>query len=276
MTVNSGSFVLNNNVLETIGGLAGTGGTVQLSGGSVLTVNQTTSTTYAGLVFGGGGFTKSGTGTLTYTGTTANTHTGVTSVNGGTLALGKTAGVNAIGGSLVLNTSGVVQLNAANQIADTSTVTFSSGTFRTGQTVGFSDTVGTLDLNASSTIALGTGSHTLQFSGIAPDPTGTLTITGWTGNALSSGTDGDILISGIGSDPNSEYADFLSRVQFSGYELGQARFITTGTNGTYELTPVPEPGAILAVCGLAVGGVAAWRKWRRKRPATFTCSTTAP
>ena len=44
---------------------------------------------------------------------------------------------------------------------------------------------------------------------------------------------------------------------------GDFTFSLTGNAGGavfLNFAPVPEPGAILAVCGLAVGGVAAWRR----------------
>lgn len=70
---------------------------------------------------------KSGNGVLKIGGTTANTYTGDTIANGGTLELGKTAGVNAIGGNLIVN-AGSVTLTNANQIADNKDVTVNGGT----------------------------------------------------------------------------------------------------------------------------------------------------
>ncbi len=70
---------------------------------------------------------KTGNGTLTITGATANTYTGDTIAAGGNLELAKTAGVNAIGGHLVVN-AGSVSLTNANQIADDKDVTVTGGT----------------------------------------------------------------------------------------------------------------------------------------------------
>ena len=51
--------------------------------------------------------TKQGVGTLVYGGTAANTYTGTTTVNEGTLALNKPAGVNAFAGALVIGDGNV-------------------------------------------------------------------------------------------------------------------------------------------------------------------------
>lgn len=89
------------------------------------------------------GLTKLLPGNLILSGTTANTYTGTTTVNEGTLTLSKTAGINAIGGPLVIgNDAGmtgafdVVQTTAAEQIPDAVAITLQS--------------TGRLNLNANS------------------------------------------------------------------------------------------------------------------------------
>ena len=87
--------------------------------------------TVGGVISDGGsgfGFTKTGAGILTLSGSAANTYTGLTTVTAGTLNLGKTAGINAIAGNVLVN-GGALVLLASNQIADTSAMTISSGSF---------------------------------------------------------------------------------------------------------------------------------------------------
>lgn len=74
------------------------------------------------------GLTKSGSGEARLSGATANTYSGTTTVNEGILTLSKPAGVNAIGGHLVIN-GGRVQHNNSNQIPDTANITINNGTF---------------------------------------------------------------------------------------------------------------------------------------------------
>src|SRR5262249_54521150 len=76
------------------------------------------------------GVIKTGVGTLVYGGTAANTYTNTTTVNEGTLALAKPAGVNAFAGGLTVGdgnitpggtggqNSDVVQLRNSDQIPD--------------------------------------------------------------------------------------------------------------------------------------------------------------
>ncbi|MBN8459865.1 MAG: autotransporter-associated beta strand repeat-containing protein [Verrucomicrobia bacterium] len=127
---------------------------------------------------------KSNTSTWTLDGASANTYTGTTSVSGGTLVLAKTAGVNAIPGSLTIGDGtgiDIVQLSNGNQIADTGVAAFNG----TGANAGIlrlnnqSETIGGLSStggagivengNASagtSTLTLNVSSGTQTFSGI--------------------------------------------------------------------------------------------------------------
>jgi autotransporter-associated beta strand protein len=129
----------------------------------------------SGIITGAISLVKSGTGTLVLG--DANTYTGTTTISGGTLQLANTT-----------------------VLPDASAVTLSGGTLSSGATTGFTETMGTLNLAASSTIALGTGNHTLTFansSGVGWMAGQTLTITGWTGTAGATGTNGKIVV-GVG------------------------------------------------------------------------------
>ena len=124
--------------------LGGSGGTTALGGYSdvtALTLNPGTGATpsYTGIIADGASgmtLTKSGSGTQTLGGTAANTYTGLTTVTLGTLALDKTAGVNAIAGPAsavknapanILVNGGTLLWNAANQIGNNTRLDISSG-----------------------------------------------------------------------------------------------------------------------------------------------------
>ena len=201
---------------------------------------------------GSSGLIKNGMGTVVVAPTNGGqyTYTGVTQINAGTL-----------------------QFGVANGLPNGSTIRLAGGILSSGSLAGFSDTVGALDLAASSTIALGTGVHALTFSGITGTPTGILTVLGWTGSPGESGTEGDLLFTGVGSTPQATYASFLSTVQFDGFATGQATFILS-SGSTYELVPapVPEPATILA---LAFAGLGAGRIVRRIRRSSQPASEAA-
>ena len=105
--------------------------------GNGLTVQGTGSTTLSGAVSGAGTLTENAdpASTLTLSGATANTYTGHTTVTSGTLALNKTAGVNAIVGDGVsskettdiLVNGGTLLWNADNQLDHSVSITMTSG-----------------------------------------------------------------------------------------------------------------------------------------------------
>lgn len=75
---------------------------------------------------GTGGINKTGEGILLISGGVSNRHSGLTTVTGGTLSLNKTAGVDAVGGDILVD-GGTLRWLAANQIPDTATITVISG-----------------------------------------------------------------------------------------------------------------------------------------------------
>jgi fibronectin-binding autotransporter adhesin len=130
LTVNAGTLRLNptttqhgvvaGNYNQTVGSLAGTGGSISL-GSATLTVNQASSTTFAGSIFGtGGSLIKSGTGTLTLSGT--NLHTGGTTITGGSLNITSATALPA-GGDVTV-AQGTFRLGASATVGD---LTFGDG-----------------------------------------------------------------------------------------------------------------------------------------------------
>ncbi|OYX00851.1 MAG: hypothetical protein B7Z14_07845 [Bosea sp. 32-68-6] len=205
----TGTFRLNGNT-ETIGGLSSAGATQNgvvenalASSTGKLIVNTTTDQSFTGVMQNGTGtasvlvFTKVGAAQQTLAGTTANTYTGVTTVLGGTLRLNKTAGVNAIAGSLSIGdgtAAAVVLLAAANQIADTTIATLA----------GTGATAGVLRLAGNSETLAGISSNALVGGGVVENESGVAGTATLTVNVADSTTqtfngvarDGD----GVGTD----------------------------------------------------------------------------
>ena len=221
------NVVLRNNSssLLTLQNVAGSGNKtmgVALGNGTdnIINIDGTGGITISSIV-SGNNLTKSGFGSGVLTLSGANTYSGGTVITSGTLSLG-----------------------AAGVLADAGTITLSGGTLRTGASTGFSETVGTLSLTSSSTIALGTGIHTLTFansSGVSWTSGQTLTITGWTGTAGSSGTAGKIIV-GAGGLTSTQ----LAQVSFSGYSAGGAivagELVPASTTPTLTVSPTSLTG----------------------------------
>lgn len=99
---------------------------INVVGNPVFDAGPTSGFTVARLQ-GAGAVTKTGPGTVTFAGTLANTNTGLTTVEGGTLAFNKPAGVNAVAGDLTIggldgDGADVVRLLADNQIPNAAAV----------------------------------------------------------------------------------------------------------------------------------------------------------
>ena len=199
-------------------------GALTLSGGITGTHNVT--------------FDVRGTSTITVSGAITSGSGTLTKVDVGTLVL---SGNNTYTGTTTI-TAGTLQLGAADRIHNSSNMVLNGGTFSTGSGAGFNETVGTLNLNANSTIALGTGNHTLTFanSSAVGWAGSTLTITGWTGTAGSSGTAGKIMV-GVGGLTSAQ----LAKVSFSGFDPG-GMILETG-----ELVPLSsDPTITVSPTGL--------------------------
>lgn len=210
-----------NGFAASIGTLSGANGTLQM-GNSPLTVTQAANASFNGVLTGAGTFTKQGAATLTLGGTTANTNTGMTTVAAGTLELGKTASLNAIGGDLTVS-GGTVKYLAHNLLPNSTTVTINGGTV---QFNGFSDTIGGLQgtggtLNLDTGFGLGitqVSAGTLTYSGtiigtggIGKDGNGTLVLAGTGANTFNgtSNVSSGILALAKSSNVDAIASDFL-------------------------------------------------------------------
>jgi autotransporter-associated beta strand protein len=158
---------------QTIGGIRttasvteGTRTVTNSSGTATLTVDQSTNTTYDGRFTNALALTKQGAGALTLSGSTANTFTALTTVTGGTLELGKTAGVNAIAGDgtagtvdVRVNAGATLRHLTANQIADNATLDINAGTWNlNGQSEAIRNVTAAVVSGTAPTLNLGTGS----------------------------------------------------------------------------------------------------------------------
>ncbi|MCE9547120.1 MAG: autotransporter-associated beta strand repeat-containing protein [Planctomycetia bacterium] len=127
---------------ETINGLSSSGAGTSVmdntlaSSTATLTVGDAdVGSTFSGVLQNSGSaallrLTKIGAGTLVLGGGSSNTYGGLTTVTAGELDLGKSGTASAIGGNLLVNTSGTVKYTggSANQIADGGSVVVSGGT----------------------------------------------------------------------------------------------------------------------------------------------------
>jgi hypothetical protein len=196
---------------------------------------------------------KDGNYTQVFGGTSANTNPGVPAltVKGGTLALAKTAGLDAVPNAAITISGGQLRLDAANQINNAATMTLAGGTFNLN---GFSETLGALTLGDASALDFGgSGASTLTFASGALLG-GLLTISNWDGAFTTGGGTDQLRFTSAPGD------DFLSALRFAGYDPG-ARTLDFGTY-VEVLPPIPEPGA-LALLMLTTAATLARRAGRR-------------
>lgn len=157
--------------------------------------------------------------------------------------------------------AGTLLLGAANRISDNTPIRLNGGTFDTG---GFSDNVGVLTLDANSTINMGSGNTSVLGFTSGTYSGGTLTVTGWSGNA--NGTGNERLEFGAMLSQS-----FLTNITFSGYAPGAQQILVGGKYVIVPATPVPEP-ATVTVCVLLAGVVGYRERTRLRR--WFSSGTT--
>ncbi len=216
----------------------------------------------------GNALVKSGDGTLVLGGTMANTYTGTTYVNAGTLALNKTAGVNAIAGNIVVGDgrgTDILRLDADEQIANTSNLKLVGSAYGTGETVlqfnggssaGISETLGTLTIEGTAVIDFAGGNvcdanFLFLDDLLMASPDSMLYIRNWVDFT-------DFLL----VKNTANLSAVFSQIKFEGY--GDTAYWESYDSTYSRITPVPEPstyGAILMGAGLAFFG---YRRWKSR------------
>lgn len=191
------------------------------------------------------GITKDGAGLMRLSG--SNSFTGSTVVNNGTLELATTAG-SAAGGttSVTVGSGATLLISTSSQVNDSATVTLSGGTIRRG--AGVSEVFSNLNVTSASTINYGgisEGSF-LQFG----------TVTGGANLTIS-----NFLL-------NNEFrfaaADFAAGETIANtftFLSSDARTYSFGS-GTFTITAIPEPSAVVAALGLL--GLGLWPLARKR------------
>lgn len=212
---------------------------------------------------------KAGDGTLTLSGTTANTFTGTTYVNEGTLALNKTAGVNAIVGDIVVGDgrgTDILRLNADEQIADSADLLLRGSRYGSGATIlqfngsggaGVTETLGTLTIDGYTVIDFAGGNvcdanFLFLDDLLMASADSMLYVRNWVDFT-------DFLL----VRNTADIGTVLSQIRFEGY--GETSYWQEYDANYSRITPVPEPstyGAIIAAAGLGLFG---WRRWRAHR-----------
>jgi autotransporter-associated beta strand protein len=168
----SGGGVGGEGALQAITGINTWTGLVSLiseTGGPAeadISVTGSASLTFTNVVSGNNDLRKIGTGTLRLTGTLANTYTGTTFIDEGTLALTKTAGINALSGPVIVgdgvggNNADLLILESGSQIPDVQPVRVNaSGLFNLNNQ---NEAINTLTLQAGE---VSTGAGTLFLGG---------------------------------------------------------------------------------------------------------------
>ena len=270
LTINAGTFDVGGTARLTTSGQAFGVVTSDILNNGVYRHSSSGAQTLSGVISGSGSLIKSNSAsTVTLSGTTTNTFSGLTTVNGGTLLLNKTAGVNAISGNVTIgDASGVdiLQLSASDQIANTSILTFNgasanAGTFRMNaqnETVGgiaSTSGAGIIENGTSgtSTLTLDVNTTDRVFSGIIQNGaagtlaltkigTGAQTITG--ANTYSGVTTVSAGSLQVGSSGTGTTGTGAVTVQTGGVILGTG--VVQGSSFTAESGSTIRPGDTVA------------------------------
>ena len=282
LLADTSAVVVNGGVLslggsDTIGSLAGSGGTVAI-GGNALTVAQSGSTSFAGALTGNGTFTKTGSGILTLTGN-ASAYAGATQVQAGTIAVN-----GSLGGTVDVSLNAI--LSGTGTIGGNATI---AGTVNPGGT----GAVGTQTFNGNVTYAAGSILSWELFANNALGgsydqiaiPTGNVTFSGSTAIAMSFNAAGSAvawsnsfwnvsrswLVQDLGLGQINNFGN-LSLATQNWLDSTGAAFNTARPGSSFTLTQqgqdvlityVPEPSTIVALIG-GVAGVVGFGIRRRR------------
>jgi len=114
-------------------------------------------------------------------------------------------------------------------------------------TGGFNETVGALTLSQASTLDFGSGVSILTYSGVGVEAwNGLFTIDNWTGTPFVAGGTDQLHFTGITTTSFMSMVD-QSEVTWSGFGSG---YQIIGSDGSFEIVPVPEPSVAFAAVGL--------------------------
>jgi hypothetical protein len=296
---------LSSNTTGTIGGLTNSSSTVSvltLGGsttnthvyngviGTATNTNLTASTNNIAVVVNNPALTQ------TFGRAAGNTFSGGMTITAGTLIAGNTTGSATGSGAITVNGGTGVLAGGTGSATTVGVVTgdttlSAGGGIRADSSTGTNTfTVGNVTINNTGRLYVNLGasgtSSTLAFAGnsldlragsiVRPDDItgfgyGTFTLATFTnGNTLLldsvQTTDGQLLgsyVQGTGATGAVEIDVSELPTLTAGDRLELRR---SGNNLVLNFSPVPEPGLLLAACGLVVGGVVGVRKLRRKQP----------
>ena len=185
----SGSGVSNGGALRSVSGTNSWTGSIMVNSSATRINSDADVLDIVGVMSGSGGVRYGGAGTVEVSG--VSTYTGVTEVSSGvTLLLGN-----------------------SNVLSSSSNVLFSGGRLSSD---GKNVSVGTLSVSSVSELLLGSGSHTVQFSGGGTFSFTRLMIKGWQGvygGSGSSGSEGRVYVGSSGGVLSREQLD---QIQFMG------------------------------------------------------------
>jgi autotransporter-associated beta strand protein len=206
-----------------------------------LTFDSASNSTLPTAISGAGALVKNGTGSLTL-GTTVN-YSGSTTVNSGVLGLA-TSG-NTVG-SVLVNSSSVLQAGATNALVGSTSLTLAGGAFQIAGGA-FSQSFSTaLKLTSSSTIDFGNGLGAASI--VFGDSSGQT----WTGNLTVSNFDVATDTLRFGTSSSGVSGGQLDAINFDG--------IAAQIDANGFVTPVPEAALYGLLAGLSVAGFTVHRR----------------